>query len=92
MREVTRPPPMVHMLLVDDDSDYCKVFAISLKTDRRVSFKIETAHTLESARKLLQTKNFQLVLLDLGLPDSQGLATFEKIATAHPEVACVILS
>jgi diguanylate cyclase (GGDEF)-like protein len=50
------------------------------------------AHTLGSALKILQEKPFQLILLDLGLSDSQGLGTFEKIAAAHPEIACVILS
>ena len=60
--------------------------------DKRISFAIETAQTLEAALKILQEKTFQLILLDLGLPDSQGLETFEKIVMAHPEIACVILS
>ncbi len=80
------------MLLVDDDPDFARVFQISLQAEKNVSFEIETAGTLQVALEILQKETFQLILLDLGLPDSQGLGTFEKIVEAHPEVACVILS
>lgn len=92
MEEQNRPASVVRMLLVDDDPDFARVFKISLRADKRVSFEIETAGTLESALKILQEKTFQLILLDLGLPDSRGLGTFEKVIAAHPEIACVILS
>jgi len=92
LQEEPRQVSQVRMLLVDDDPDFAKVFQISLRADKRVSFSIETAHRLEAALKILQEKTFQLILLDLGLPDSQGLGTFEKISAAHPEIACVILS
>ena len=45
----------------------------------RVKFEVETAPMLQSALKRLREKTFQPILLDLGLPDSQGLGTFEKI-------------
>ena len=43
----------VRMLLVDDDPDFTRVFQISLRAEKRVSFEIETANTLESALKIL---------------------------------------
>ncbi len=92
MQEESRPLSQVRMLLVDDDPDFARVFQISLKAEKRVSFQVQTVSTLQSALDILRKENFQLILLDLGLPDSQGLRTFEKIAEAHPEIACVILS
>ncbi len=92
MQEEAHPMPAVRILLVDDDPDFTQVFQISLQAEKRMPFSVETAGSLEAALKMLQAKTFQLILLDLGLPDSQGLGTFEKIAAAHPEVACVILS
>lgn len=50
------------MLLVDDDPDFARVFQISLRADKRVSFEIENASTLESALKILREKTFQLIL------------------------------
>jgi diguanylate cyclase len=92
MQDERHPVSVVKVLLVDDDPDFARVFQISLRADKRVLFEIETANTLQFALKILQEKTFQLILLDLGLPDSRGLVTFEKIVEAHPEIACVILS
>ncbi len=92
MKEQLHSASIVKMLLVDDEPDFAGFFRISLRSEKRVSFDIETVNTLESALKILNEKTFQLILLDLGLPDSQGLATFERIVEAHPEIACVILS
>ena len=92
MEERRSAVPVVNMLLVDDDADFARMSQISLRAEKRISLIVETVDTLESALKALHNKTFQLILLDLGLPDSQGLATFEKIVAAHPEVACVILS
>ncbi|MFH1209118.1 MAG: diguanylate cyclase, partial [Candidatus Omnitrophota bacterium] len=92
MQEETRTALPVRMLLVDDDADFTEIFQISLRSEKRVSFEVETVRTLESALKMLREKTFQLILLDLGLPDSQGLGTFEKIVEAYPGIACVILS
>ena len=92
MQDQLHPVIVAKLLLVDDDPDFARVFQISLRAEKKGFFAVETAHTLESALKVLQEKTFQLILLDLGLPDSQGLETFEKISAAHPEIACVILS
>jgi DNA-binding NtrC family response regulator len=92
MQDQSLPAAAARVLLVDDDRGYLRVLQIRLEEDKRISFVIETADTLAAALKILQEKTFQLVLLDLGLPDSQGLGTFEKIVESHPEIACVILS
>jgi DNA-binding NtrC family response regulator len=92
MQEQRHPMSQVRVLLVDDDPDFARIFQISLRAEKRFLFEIATVTTLQSALQTLQEKNFQLILLDLGLPDSQGLGTLEKIVSAHPEIACVILS
>lgn len=92
MQEQPQVEPAVKVLLVDDDTDFARVFQIALRNEKRASFAIETTSTLRSALEMLGNQLFHLVLLDLGLPDSQGLRTFERIAEAHPEIACVILS
>jgi len=92
LQETPKQISPVKILLVDDDPDFARIFQMSLRAERRVSFEVETVSTLESALKVLQEKHFQLILLDLGLPDSRGLETFEKLVAVHPEIACVILS
>ena len=82
----------MRILLVEDNVHLARGLQVSLLANKTVLFEIETADTLESALKILQEQPCEMILLDLGLPDSSGLETFEKITLAHPEIACVILS
>jgi len=47
---------------------------------------------LSRALELLSREAVDLVFLDLGLPDSYGLPTFETLHVAHPGVPVVVLS
>lgn len=47
---------------------------------------------LEVLDKSAQLGDRQVVLLDLNLPDSQGVATVEKMRRTHPEVPVIVLS
>ncbi len=59
-------PQILH---VEDDPDILQVVARILQD----TAELVHAHTLEEARQLLQTQHFQLVILDLDLPDGSGL-------------------
>lgn len=80
----------LNVLFVEDDIDHFTYFSHLLSqidtkviTDRSVS--------LERARELLATKSFDLVLLDIGLPDSIGLDTVKNIV-GQTECPVVVLS
>jgi len=53
---------------------------------------IEIASTLASGLDLLAHSEFDLVMLDLGLPDSQGLETLSMILTEHEDVPVIVLT
>lgn len=53
---------------------------------------VECQTTLASAMTVLEQKNFDVVLLDLKLPDSAGLDTFRRIHTQFPQLPLIILS
>ncbi len=62
--------PSTHILLIEDDA---KV-ALSLRKGLlEAGFVITTARTAADADTLLTEQSFQLVLLDLGLPDRDGI-------------------
>jgi len=83
----------IKILLVDDDSDYCRLVKMALqKATGSVRFAVETAGNLAAALKYLESGSFGLVLLDLGLPDSCGLETFETVHGLHPQVPIVMLT
>lgn len=53
---------------------------------------LSVADRLSTANALLQKSRFDLILLDLGLPDSQGLASFTRARKFAPEIPIIILS
>ncbi|MCF2971670.1 PAS domain S-box protein [Synechococcus sp. Nb3U1] len=65
LEERSRP----QILHVEDDPDILQVVAQILQNTAELAH----AHSLEEARQLLQTRQFQLVILDLYLPDGSGL-------------------
>jgi len=83
----------IKILLADDDSNYCRLVKIALqRATPPMRFAVETAGSLAAALKHLNNTSFDLVLLDLGLPDSYGLDTFDMVHRIHSPVPIVMLT
>ena len=78
-----------HILLVEDELELAKSILIFLSANDFLPFH---AKDLESARKLLTRENFVVVLLDLGLPDGDGLSLIKEIKNAKSEIGLIIVS
>ena len=48
--------------------------------------------TLKEAKAVAWQQNFDAVLLDLSLPDSQGLETINRLSAAAPNLPIVVLT
>lgn len=57
-----------------------------------VSKELVRAGTLADAVAALRGSKYDCVVLDLGLPDSHGLATFRSVQRSAPEVPVVVLT
>jgi PAS domain S-box-containing protein len=57
-----------------------------------VSFEIECVDTLAKGIEVLESGGFDLVLLDLQLPDSEGLKTFAELHERCPEIPVIVLT
>ena len=79
----------LRVLLVEDDGAYAAMLAAEL--DPTV-VEVQRADSIAAAQVELSQRHFDAVLLDLGLPDSKGLATFETLHTAVPDMPIVILT
>ena len=77
------------LLLVEDDPNLCSTMALVLQ---RAGFGVETAVSLTTARQQLQTKRFDLLLLDLDLSGECGLPLLSEVRTFHTDTQTVILS
>lgn len=79
---------MPTILFVEDDATIAMGVEYSLKQD---GFQVSLANRLEEARDLIGRQPFDLVLLDLGLPDGSGYTLCKEIR-AGGETPIIILS
>lgn len=73
----TSLPEHLSLLLVDDHKIFLDGLALAL-TPLTSSIQIEKAENAEQAEKLLQAQDFDLILLDLRLPDMPGLELLRR--------------
>jgi len=76
------------VLHVEDDADVCEVTRAILGD----GLDIVPASTLEEARALLGGPRFDLALLDIGLPDGDGLELVPLLASQCPPVPVALFS
>ena len=87
---IERPP--IRVLLIEDNEGDADLVREGLDGESSVHFHVDWATTLEAGRERLAQEKADLVLLDLSLPDSQGMDTFRTIRSLVPQLPVVILT
>jgi putative two-component system response regulator len=80
------------VLVVEDNQADVDLIREALPETGPVSFQIESVSRLSEALARLKNEGIGLVLLDLGLPDSQGLETFHNLSEATSHIPVIILT
>jgi len=84
--------PAINVLLVEDNPADVVFLREALSADALATFDVTIVERLSAALDILQQRAFGVILIDLGLPDSQGLATFTRVHQDFPDLPVVILS
>lgn len=85
--------PFLKILLVEDSpADSRLLWEMLRDSGIKNRFSLDPAMTLREAVAQLSSKKFDLVLLDLMLPDSAGIDTFRAVHKACPDVPVVLLT
>lgn len=58
----------------------------------REGYQVETAATIKEARERLEASTYDLVFLDLKLPDANGLTLLPEFQSRFPEMPVLILT
>jgi diguanylate cyclase (GGDEF)-like protein len=82
----------ITVLLIEDDPEDADLFLAMLSERNADWCKVEWVDRLQAGLERLAADRIDLVLLDLSLPDGQGLETFAKVHTQAAEVPIVVLS
>jgi DNA-binding NtrC family response regulator len=78
-----------HVLIIDDERPVLMTLEALLK---RHGYQVDTAPTATQGLKVLKSRSPTLVLLDLRLPDADGLEMLDRIKNELPEVQVIILT
>ena len=78
-----------NVLIVEDNEDLCQTLADVLKKQGN---KVRTAYTGEDALGILQKAIIDLVLLDIKLPDLNGLKILQKIRDNDPDILVIMIT
>ncbi|MDZ4819496.1 MAG: hybrid sensor histidine kinase/response regulator [Planctomycetota bacterium] len=82
----------VHLLLVEDDLEDVAIIKKLLVESSRAEFVVVSVGSLEEAESALSAVSFEVVLLDLGLPGTQGLESLTRIQSLKLPVPIVIIA
>jgi len=77
------------ILVVDDNSDHRKGFRTLLESG---GYSVVECNSGKEALTALQTTNFDLMILDLSMPDVDGFDVLRAVRSKHPELKIVVVS
>jgi PAS domain S-box-containing protein len=80
------------VLLVEDDPGFARLLREMFKEQGSVDTELTHVESLAEAETQLSSRTFDIVLLDPGLPDSQGIDSVRRAVAAGPRVPLVVLT
>ncbi len=82
----------IRLLIVEDNPVDVLSLKDALQQSKGTDFAVSHVETLAEAKGFLEEQNIDVLVLDLGLPDSQGLETFMEIQGSAPNLPIVVVS
>lgn len=82
----------IAILLIEDNPGDAGLVREWLKVAPADTYRLEHVERLTAGLDRLQEDRFDVVLLDLGLPDSQGLDGLSRVLDTTPEMAVLVLT
>jgi sigma-B regulation protein RsbU (phosphoserine phosphatase) len=83
-------PADVALLLIEDDPDFATVLRTILELE--AGLDVRCARSVAEGLRAFAKAPADIILLDLGLPDSDGLATLDRVRQGAPDAPVVVLT
>lgn len=83
---------ILKILLVEDNPGDARLVVEALKDSGEKHYEMSHVERFQDAVNKLNEEKFNLILLDLTLPDSQGVNTFSRMHTLFPKIPIVVLT
>lgn len=82
----------INILLVEDNPGDVRLLDVYLKYSFNTVYSLSTVAFLSKALEMLEQNSFDIVILDLSLPDSKGLDTFKRAYEHSPQIPIIVLT
>jgi len=82
----------IKILIVEDNQGDARLITEMLKEVSDLDFDVSHAMRLDEGLKYLITKEFDVIFLDLCLPDSEGIETFNIMNYNSNDTPIIVLS
>jgi DNA-binding NarL/FixJ family response regulator len=83
--------PLLKVLFVEDDPDFANLVKLTLDA-KGDAFQVHHEERLDDAFRALETQEFDVILVDLSLPDGSGTSTLGAACLLSRELPVVILT
>jgi PAS domain S-box-containing protein len=80
------------ILIVEDENAFAEILCEIILSEGGGKFSVSRAGSLAEATEKTQAGRFDVLLLDLTLPDAKGVETYHAIQRSAPDVAVIVLS
>jgi len=82
----------IKILLLEDNAGDVLLLRETLRTVSEFDYELQDASSLEDGKRMFDSSRFDIVLLDLTLPDSRGMDTVSSARQFAPELPIVVLT
>lgn len=82
----------IRVLIIEDNAEDAELLCSFLSRAEGVYFDTEHVWQMSSGIDSLRKENFDIVISDLGLPDSLGVETFVDLRNLYPEIPMIVLT
>ena len=82
----------MNVLLVEDERDCAQVLEAMISREEHGESRVESVADLASALQRVGQEKFDIVVLDLNLPDCRGLDTLNRLHAQVPDLPIVVVS
>ena len=80
---------MPKILLIEDDIAFCKMVSNFLSKN---NYNVSTAYSATEARTLVKDADFDLIMCDIRLPDSDGIELMAEFKLINPTIPIVLMT
>ncbi|MBN2610479.1 MAG: hybrid sensor histidine kinase/response regulator [Bacteroidales bacterium] len=83
---------LIQILLIEDEPADAFLIKEMLQGNKNTGFKIDCVERLDECNNKLKDNKYNIILVDLGLPDSRGFETFTVVNSMAPNIPIIVLT